>query len=284
MEPRISLALLACGRPAALRRVLESVRAQSAPPWEMVVSDDSPDPNDVRENQAAAARAGARWLAGPRRGLYANRNAAARACRGTHVRAMDDDHLLPPGHLAACLDAVRRDPRALWTTGENGYVNGRFHEEAPLASELGPAGVGEPVPPSRADDNWAVADGSTTYPREVWDLPGGGFVEEWSYGSSYLEFGAWLYARGWRSRCVPGAMVEHHMDTAALARTGSFGEVQSQIFAILCWHFGFRRAPAGAVPRVLAALRGVPGRTRQLIALPRLFHLARARWRRESEK
>jgi hypothetical protein len=117
---------------------------------------------------------------------------------------MDDDHTLPAGHLSDCLAAVRSDPHAIWTTGENGFVAGRSIGLAATAGQLGPAGVAEPV--ENVDDNWAIADGSTIYPRAIFDR-GFRMIEEFGFGSSYLEFGAYLYQHGWKCRCIRGAMV-----------------------------------------------------------------------------
>src|SRR5271154_1682031 len=114
LRPSISIALLTRNRPESLRRCLASVRSQDAQPFEIVISDDSDDPSAA---EAIAKEFEASHVAGPHRGLYANRNAAAAACRGTHIRTMDDDHTLPPGHLRICLEAVTRDPQALWTCG-----------------------------------------------------------------------------------------------------------------------------------------------------------------------
>src|SRR5579871_6053382 len=125
---RLSIALLTRQRPDSLRRCLASIRAQEVQPHEIVVADDSDDPSI---GSATAEEFGARHLVGPRRGLYANRNAAALACRGTHVRTMDDDHTLPAGHLALCCDAVARDPQALWTCGERSFIDGKFNAFTP---------------------------------------------------------------------------------------------------------------------------------------------------------
>src|SRR5262249_176754 len=141
-----------------------------------------------------------------KRGLYANRNFAAVNCQGTHIRTMDDDHILPPDHLSKCLAAVRSDRNAIWTTGEHGFIDGKSVGIAKTPNHLGTAGVGQRI--WSLDNNWGIADGSTIYPREVFDQ-GFRMVEDFGFGSSYLEFGAFLHKNGWRCRCVTGAWVEH---------------------------------------------------------------------------
>src|SRR3954471_12844764 len=101
MASSISVALVTRNRPDSLERTLRSLRAQETQPLEVVISDDS-DPDQSAESSPVAEEHGCRYEPGPRRGLYANRNAVARLCRGTHIRTMDDDHEFPPGHWAAC--------------------------------------------------------------------------------------------------------------------------------------------------------------------------------------
>lgn len=258
---QLSIALVTRNRPESLQRCLASVQAQGAQPFEIVVSDDSDAPSIAT---AIAAEFGARHIAGPRRGLYANRNAVALACRGTHIRTMDDDHTLPPGHLGACLGALARDSESLWTCGEKSFIDEHPNTFTEHAAQLHPSGAAEAV--KDPDDNWAIADGATIYPREVFDR-GFRFIEEFGYGSSYLEFGALLYARGWRSRCIPGAFVEHHDQAAAQNRRAPL----SCLYASLCYNLHFRR-------NLLRAVRHAAPHAAHFGALPHLLHLARERW------
>ena len=266
---RLSVALVTRNRPASLRRSLASLSAQSLQPWEVIVSDDS-DSSHSSEVRAAASEFGARYIAGPRRGLYANRNAAAAVCAGTHIRTMDDDHTLPANHLAQCYEAIERDPAAIWTCGEEGYLDGRRHAFLANAIQLHPSGVG--VVAENADDNWAIADGATIYPREVFDR-GHQLAEDFAFGSSYLEFGALLYRRGWRGRCIPKAYVEHHYDGGTLNRQAE----ESVLYASLCYNLRFKPSPARALRYLLPALLRSP---RLGHKLPAYLRLMRRRWDR----
>jgi glycosyltransferase involved in cell wall biosynthesis len=267
---RISVALVTRNRPDSLRRCLASLRAQSVQPFEVLVSDDSDD-SFVEKTMAAADESGCRRQAGPRRGLYANRNAAALACAGTHIRTMDDDHTFPPGHFAACLAAVRGDPAAFWSTGEVGYIDGEFYGRTERALQLTPAGVGSPPPDP--DDNWAVADGSTIYPRAVFDR-GLRMAEDFAYGAAYLEFGIFLYRNGWRGRCVPGAVVEHFAGHEILERR----DAESCLWAGLCFNLHFRPSLFRVLRCVAAYTRPcAPGRVAWR-AVPALWRAAGRRW------
>jgi len=258
----LSIALVTRNRPDSLRRCLASVRSQDAQPFEIIISDDSDDPSAA---VAIAKDFEARHVVGPRRGLYANRNAAALACRGTHIRTMDDDHTLPPGHLRTCLEAVARDPQALWTCGEQSFIDEKRHTFTPHAAQLHPSGAAHAI--EDPNNNWAIADGATIYPREVFER-GFRFVDDFDYGSSYLEFGALLYARGWRSRCVPGAFIEHHDEAAAQNRRSPV----SCLYASLCFNLYFCR-------NFLRAVRHAAPHAAHFGALPRLLRLARNRWK-----
>jgi len=263
-EPvRLSIAIVTRQRPESLELCLASLRAQDVQPFEIVVSEDGDDPTVTAE---IAERFGARWMAGPRRGLYANRNAIALACTGTHIRTMDDDHTLPAGHLRQCLEAVTRDPQSVWTCGEQSFIDGAKHTFTPRAAQLHPSGVACGV--TNPDDNWAIADGATIYPCEVFTR-GFRFVEEFGYGSSYLEFGALLYAHRWHGRCIPDAFIEHHDNAAAQNRRSPV----SCLYASLCYNLYFR-------PSLFRAVRHAAPHLAHFGKLPRLLRLARERWTR----
>ena len=193
-EPEIllSVALVTRDRPESLNRCLKSLRAQNVQPFEVVISDDS-DPPLTNKTEVVAKRWGCRYIQGPHRGLYANRNHVALACKGTHIRTMDDDHVFPRGHMGQCIKAVSLDPFSIWTTGETCYINGKYQGIIEKANQLHPSGAGCSV--QDIDNNWAIADGSTIYPKEVFDR-GYRMVEDYEHGSSYLEFGAYLYHNG----------------------------------------------------------------------------------------
>lgn len=99
---KLSVVIPTCDRPDALRDCLRRLQpdAQTYPRsnYEIVVSDDG-------RRISAAAELGAEfpdvmWVAGPRRGPAANRNAGAAAARGEVVVFLDDDCLPEPALLA----------------------------------------------------------------------------------------------------------------------------------------------------------------------------------------
>lgn len=107
-QPRISVVIPTCGRPALLRRCLSALSAQTIGPqrYEIVVVDDGLDPETLREVESLASRAAGqatRYLTTrPRRsGPAAARNVGWRAARGALIAFTDDDCVPRPDWLAA---------------------------------------------------------------------------------------------------------------------------------------------------------------------------------------
>lgn len=205
---RLSVALVTRNRPEDLRETLASIREQDEQPWEVVVSDDS-DAEPARENERIAAAHDCRYVRGPQRGVFANRNRAALACRGTHIRTMDDDHRFPPNHFRTCRRVVERDPSSIWAIGEYRLGSPFFYPPTQVTYK----GIGE-VPPDY-DDCWAVADGSTIFPASIFEA-GHRYYEDLPFGANYLEFGSRLYWLGHRTHIVTSTFVYHMDDNDSL--------------------------------------------------------------------
>ncbi|WP_183959133.1 glycosyltransferase family 2 protein [Salinibacter ruber] len=201
----LSVALVTRNRPESLGRTLQSLRAQRVQPFEVVVSDDS-DPKYVDEVQRVAERYDCRYVEGPKKGLYPNRNRAAQACRGTHIRTMDDDHEFPEGHIEACLEAIRSDPEAVWVIGEKNYSTGLDSAAIAGPGEIHPRG--HTVIPEDDQHSKAIADGSAIFPNKVFSEEGGYREKPWA-GYLYLELGSRLKSRGLRIREVKDTHVLH---------------------------------------------------------------------------
>jgi glycosyltransferase involved in cell wall biosynthesis len=204
----ISVALVTRNRPDSLRRALTSLRSQSVQPWEVVVSDDS-EGDELAGTREVALEFDCRYIQGPRRGLYANRNHAALACRGTHVRTMDDDHELPVGHFGCVAEAVGKDPAAVWTLGQCGAGLEATGEGFRCPPQLHPRGHSSWPPNDRAI--WAINDGATIYPRTLF-AAGHRLVEEFRFGAAYLEFGSRLHWLGYRIRHLDTTYIVSHID------------------------------------------------------------------------
>ncbi len=227
-----SVALVTRNRPESLARTLASLRAQSVQPSEVVVSDDSDKGADEIRN--LCAQFDARYIEGPRRGLYANRNRAAAACHGTHVRTMDDDHEFPAGHFAACMQAVHRDPEAVWFIGEV-VPDEQLPGDSPLCpGQLHPRGFS--IAPEDNQKCWAISDGASIYPRALFER-GIRFSEAFKFGAMYLEFGSLLHSLGYRMRFLDRTYIIHHLDLANRSFADSDMELSARLFAGLCHSF-----------------------------------------------
>jgi glycosyltransferase involved in cell wall biosynthesis len=238
-EVRLSVALVTRNRPESLARTLRSLRAQQVQPFELVVSDDS-DAEHLERTRQVALEHGARHLIGPHRGLYANRNASAACCEGTHVRTMDDDHEFPSGHMAACLRAVQREPDTVWIIGE--CLPGEEAGAQPWVcpAQLHPRGHSSiPPPGSRI---WAIADGAAIYPREIFDR-GLRFSESFPFGAAYLEWGSRLHWLGYQIRHLDETFVIHHFDPAARSIDNHRYNAGSRLFAGMCHSFIYQPSP-----------------------------------------
>ncbi len=203
---RISIAIVTRNRPDSLRRCLSSLFAQEERPFEVVVSDDSD--RDAYATQEVAAAFGVRYLKGPRRGLYANRNFAAAHCLGSHLRTMDDDHEFPNGHLRVVRTSVESDPNAVWTGAERTPKDDPF-EPPRYPGELHPGGFS--FVPKQTEPRITIADGFTVYPRWLFQR-GVCYYDGFLFGAAYLEFGCRLRWLGLQIRKILDTFLIHHHD------------------------------------------------------------------------
>jgi glycosyltransferase involved in cell wall biosynthesis len=171
----------------------------------VVISDDS-DPEYADEVQSVAETYDCRYVEGPKKGLYPNRNRAARACRGTHIRTMDDDHEFPGGHMEVCLEAIRSDPESVWVIGEKNYGTGLNSDAIARPGEIHPRGY--TVLPEDDQNSKAIADGSAIFPEKVFSEEGGYREKTWA-GYLYLELGSRLKNHGIRIRELKSTHVLH---------------------------------------------------------------------------
>jgi glycosyltransferase involved in cell wall biosynthesis len=203
---RISVALVTRNRPASLERCLQSWRAQVIPPAEIIVSDDSDELNAPAIAELARRYDGI-YTRGPRRGLYANRNHASLACTGTHILSADDDHTHPTDYLKQVLSVVRAHPERVWI----------FAERSPDAlsapincpPELHRSGFG--CSPRNPDDCAAIADGSSVYPREIFDS-GLRYDDSYPFGTMWYLWGRVLVKNKWRISFSDATYVIHHIE------------------------------------------------------------------------
>jgi len=280
----LSVALVTRNRPQWLRRCLTSWRSQSVQPFEIVVSDDS-DPEFNHEVEQIASEFNCRYVRGPCRGLYANRNNAALSCRGSHIMSADDDHTHPPDFVRALIMKIETDPDAIWTVGERSSDNPNSPVSIP--GEMRSNGV--VGPPDDPDRSAAIACGSTAYPRKVFEL-GHRCDETYSFGGLWYLWGHRLRKAGFRIRYCQDTFVFHHTESSILRRddlTFAAAQLECNLYVNAAHAFRVSHNPKALLRTLKSALRfltiGVQaqGHVRKIRIRPasvaRAFILA-ARW------
>ncbi|MFB2898159.1 glycosyltransferase family 2 protein [Aerosakkonemataceae cyanobacterium BLCC-F50] len=202
-QVRLSVALVTRNRPESLERCLKSWRSQTVAPFEIVVSDDS-DENYAPKIEDLAKEFNCVYTKGPRRGLYANRNHASLNCRGTHILSGDDDHTHPQDYVERILEVVESDRQRVWIFPERNYNE----PNAPLLCppELYRSGCG--CTPKDPSDCAAIADGSSVYPRQIFDQ-GLRYDETYRFGPIWYLWGKILRKHGWRISYSDATFVWH---------------------------------------------------------------------------
>lgn len=227
---KLSVALVTRNRPDSLERCLISLRAQSVQPFEIVISDDS-DIEFVERNKTVAARHDCTYVAGPRRGLYANRNNAALSCRGSHILTADDDHTHPEGYLKEVVSLATQARDRIWIFGERSR---NLTPSTPLICppELDKSGHGgTPADPLNCA---AIADGSTLYPRTIFDS-GLRYDETYSFGSIWYLWGKVLVKNNWRISFSPSTFIYHHEDMTARKHDAKALKQQLECMTYVLW-------------------------------------------------
>lgn len=248
----LSIAIVTRNRPDSLERALHSLRAQNVQPYEVVVSDDSGE-DYVEETKRIALKYYCRYIEGPHRGLYANRNYVALNCEGTHIRTMDDDHELPECHNAMCLDAVTSDPEAIWVIGEHYSTSLSLSIPPPSPGQLHPRGFS--APPVDDARSWAIADGSTIFPRGIF-AQGILYSEDFKFGSTFYEFASRLFWLGYRFKFLSTTFVLHHSQEFEQTGQTVWSEsaqtaIASRFYAMLCHSFIYQPTLYNKVQTVL---------------------------------
>jgi len=204
-EIRLSVALVTRNRPESLERCLKSWRNQTVSPFEIVVSDDSDD-TYAPQIELLSKQFNCIYTKGPRRGLYANRNHASLTCKGTHILSGDDDHTHPIDYVKKILEVVATDSKRVWIFSELNYND---PPGTPLAcpTELHRSGCG--IAPKDPSNCSAIADGSSVYPRDIFDQ-GLRYDETYTFGPIWYLWGKTLTKHGWRISFSDATFICHY--------------------------------------------------------------------------
>lgn len=218
---RLSVVVCTRDRPGDLARCLEALGRSVVMPDEIVVVDNHPASGETRPVVERAPRA--RYVAEPRPGLSAARNAGIRASGGEIIAFTDDDVVVHPTWVARVRRAFA-DPALLAMTGL--VLPGALETESQVIFEQELGGFGQGFRPLVYDREfyrqmrrrgvpvWRVGAGANmAFRRRAFALVGE-FDERLGAGaagcSEDSEMWYRLLAAGERCRYEPTAVVHHH--------------------------------------------------------------------------
>jgi glycosyltransferase involved in cell wall biosynthesis len=233
----LSIALVTRNRPQSLELTLHSLSLQQPKPFEIILSDDSDKEAAIVQNKLLAEKYGCTYIIGPHKGLYANRNFVAMHTNGTHFRTMDDDHEFPENHLKICMEAINKEPETIWTIGEYKNRNDIHDAPHPIPGQLHPRGYA--YSDNNIENYYGISCGATIYPNTVlrYRILNNEF---YMFGSTFLEYGARLKAKGYKILPLNTTYIIHN----ALETSSSFWTInlikEAKLYAMFCfsfWHY-----------------------------------------------
>lgn len=231
---RVSVALVTRNRPESLRRCLQSWRNQKVQPGEIVVADDSSEGACREATRGLAEEFDAVYALGPGRGLYANRNHAALACRGEWIFSADDDHTHPEDFLQRAVAWLEEDDSCIWSFGEFSSSHPGIWNSPSQLMGYGAGGI-----PSDPQDCAAISDGASLYPRAIFD---GGlrYDESYRFGFLWYLWGHYLRWHGWRIAVAPEPAVTHHVEVKQAAAPDPVQQRSAGLARLYAWTIVYR--------------------------------------------
>ncbi len=257
----LSIVIVSKNRYDQLEKTVAGIRLQHLQPLEIIIIDDSDNPESINANQSLAQKYNCIYLPSSGKGLFVNRNLGALYSKGTHIRSMDDDHELPEHHLEICMQAIKAEPETIWTIGE--YTTSQKIHDAPhpIPGQLHPRGFA--FQKYRQNEYYGIADGTSIYPRSVVNRKILN-CEYYSFGLTYLEYGARLKYENYTLRPLTDTYVIHHSIVKSASTIPDIMQ-ESRIFAMLCLSFKYQQTLYNKAATTFQLLLDIlRGRTRLL--------------------
>lgn len=242
MDIRLSIALVTRNRPDSLERWMQSIRAQTVQPFEILVSDDSSD--EFADKVISICNDyNATYTKGPRRGLYANRNHAFSKVHGTHVLSADDDHTHPVDFLEKILNALKEDPKRIWILAEKEPNTSVFELVCP--AEINHNGLAGKTP-INVQDCMAISCGASVYPSTIFTEKRLFYPEVYGFGHIWYLWGLMLKRKNEHISFLSETYVIHNWrDTVEYtrARNKEFlaSVIEANYFVALCFAMHFKK-------------------------------------------
>jgi SAM-dependent methyltransferase/GT2 family glycosyltransferase len=263
--PSVTLAICTANRPAELERCVQSIADAVDTPSEVLIVDNSPDVPITREllRQFPAFR----YLAEPRPGLSAARNAAVRAATGSILAFVDDDVVVHRRWLGPLRRAFA-DPEVMAATGL--VLPAELETQAQVAFETTYGGLSRGFERIRYDREfvratsrygipvWTIGAGANmAIRRAAFDLVGDFNEVLGPTGASGAgddsEFWYRLLAEGWACLYEPDSVVFHYHRREAAALANQIREYTRSHLAALFVQFARFHHP-GNLRRALLGL------------------------------
>jgi GT2 family glycosyltransferase len=273
--PTTTVVICSRGRPDLLADAVRSVLAMEVLPDELVVVDqsDQPQPDLAAGTIGVGSPVALRYLWAPDRGLSRARNVGVAAAKGDIVAFLDDDILVDPRWLDSVVRALTEGPDA----GERLVISGQVRSGEPeVPGGWAPSTIDSPEPVTyrgrlRRD---VLAAGNLALYRSAFDVVGT-FDERLGAGTSLPsaednDFGYRLLRAGFTLAYRPEVVVVHRAwrrEDALVRLRYDYGRGQGGYYAKYVargdW-FMLRRAAGDLAGHVLrAARRLVAGRVRE---------------------
>lgn len=244
----VSVVVCTRDRGEDLARCLDSLLACDPAPGEIVVVDN--DPSGPSTRRVVEDRPSVRYVAEPRPGLSAARNAGVAAATGGIIAFTDDDVTVAPGWLGPLLEGFA-DPQVGAVTGV--VLPARLDSVASATFELTYGGLAGSLLPARYDASflrppltpasdaapvWRIGAGANMALRRAAIDAAGPFDERLGAGaagcSEDSEMMYRLLAAGWTCIYDPAAVVFHrHRDTIPALRAQLRAYMRGHIAALL---------------------------------------------------
>jgi len=207
---QVAVCICTRNRPEELQKALDSLDRSTYPIFEIIVSDDST--NDDTKTLVTSHFPKVKYLAGPRKGLGANRNNALKAVKGSHVLFIDDDVTLGEKFIETAFEFLEgyikqeeADPSKIIVTGlEDKY--GELvvpHEQDFLGFQKIDYREGETL-------NTVVIN-SAIFPKNLFEQVL--FDEKLVYGCDEVDFTTRAVNKGFKIRLCPNAINFHFPST-----------------------------------------------------------------------